>query len=593
MDNSKPLGPKAPKDPTRKRPSVYLMLDDVIEGTKREDGNFADICFLEGRVRSKVTALMPDAPQDMAAELQNSAGLRKYVHSIGVTATAQEPENRKESLKFSLNVRREKDYSGTTYQTELTCDGSEAVIELADYPVSEEDTSLASFYMQFNKYMTAKMTIRFYLNDGYEVPELIPDPPVDFASDEYRRMIEASCVQEGNLFRLKRAIAKARNGEDVTIAYIGGSITQGAGAKPIATNSYAYQSYEAFKKRFGKGDGSNVHFVKAGLGGTPSELGLCRYEREVLKSGEVIPDIVVIEFAVNDAGDETEGVCYESLALMAAKGPGSPAVVLLFAVFMDDFNLQERLAPVGKKYGFPMVSLKNAVTPQFYAEKPLMTKRQYFYDLFHPSNEGHRVMSDCLDELWKRADASTEAFEDADYNQAPAIGNTYQQLYVFTRDDIRAHGTEEGTRYEGTPDVAAAGRMTEGYRVVRSLNAGSFTQVDKEIQYAERDANPFASPEYPDNWKHTGGEGTQSFQMTLCCKDLMIVYKDSGNQSFGTARVLVDGKPARTINPLEVGWNHCNAFIILNSDVAAEHTVEIELEDNDKSFTILGFAYTL
>ena len=55
----------------------------------------------------------------------------------------------------------------------------------------------------------------------------------------------------------------------------------------------------------------------------------------------------------------------------------------------------------------------------------------------------------------------------------------------------------------------------------------------------------------------------------------------------------MDGKPARAINPLEVGWNHCNAFIILNSDVAAEHTVEIELEDNDKSFTILGFAYTL
>lgn len=25
-------GPKAPKDPTKKRPVLYLMLDDVIEG---------------------------------------------------------------------------------------------------------------------------------------------------------------------------------------------------------------------------------------------------------------------------------------------------------------------------------------------------------------------------------------------------------------------------------------------------------------------------------------------------------------------------------------------------------------------------------
>ena len=36
-------GPKAPKDPTKKRPALYLMLDDVIEGRLREDGNYAEI----------------------------------------------------------------------------------------------------------------------------------------------------------------------------------------------------------------------------------------------------------------------------------------------------------------------------------------------------------------------------------------------------------------------------------------------------------------------------------------------------------------------------------------------------------------------
>lgn len=61
------------------------------------------------------------------------------------------------------------------------------------------------------------------------------------------------------------------------------------------------------------GDGDNIHYIKAGVGGTPSELGMIRYERDVLRNFTVQPDIVVVEFAVNDAGDETNGVCYESL----------------------------------------------------------------------------------------------------------------------------------------------------------------------------------------------------------------------------------------------------------------------------------------
>lgn len=560
-------GPKAPKDPTKKRPAVYLMLDDVIEGTPREDGKFAEINFLEGRVEAKVSSIMPDVPKEMAVALQTCQGLRKYVHSIGVTALAQEKENISETLQFTLNCRREKDYGGTCYRAQVPLDGSQVLIALADYPAAKLDTVLASFRMEFTKYMTAKMTIAFYLNDGYEVPELTLDAPVDFASPDYRAMVVRSLMQEGNLCRLKRAIKKARAGEDVTIAYIGGSITQGAGAKPIATNSYAYHSYQAFLKRFGAGDGSNVHLVKAGVGGTPSELGLCRYENEILKEIPAGgPDIVVIEFAVNDAGDETNGLCYESLALMAAKGNGAPAVVLLFSVFMDDYNLQERLAPIGERYGFPMVSLKEAVTPQFYSDKPVITKRQYFYDLYHPTNEGHRIMADCLDFLWERADAAAGEFEDTDYGAiAPVYGNTYEALKVFTKQD------------------AVKGIAVE---------AGGFTQVDRELQYVERNQNAFATPEFEKNWMHAGDGEDAPYRMTIFCKDLLLVYKDSGDQKFGRAQVWVDGVKTRTIDPVEVGWNHCNAVIVYRADTAAEHVVEVRMEEKEKCFTVLGWGYT-
>lgn len=561
-------GVSAPKDPTKKRSAVYLMLDDVIEGRLREDGKYAEICFLEGRVAPKLRSIMPDMPEEMAGELQTCAGLRKYVYSIGISAIAEEKENIGKNIAFTLNCRGKEGYGGTNYRAMVSLDGTRAEIILSDYPENVFDTVLASCYMEFSEYMTAKMTIAFYLNDGYEVPELILDAPVDFESEAYQQMIAHSFMQEGNLSRLKSAIRKARAGEDVTLAYIGGSITQGAGAKPIATNSYAYRSYQAFRARFGAGNGENVHFIKAGVGGTPSELGLCRYKKEILdEAGEKGVDIVVIEFAVNDAGDETNGVCFESLARMAAKGPGHPAVILLFSVFMDDSNLQERLIPIGERYDFPMLSLKEAVTLQFYAKQPVITKRQYFYDLYHPSNEGHRIMADCLDYLWKRAEESLNFSgeeKELDIDKPPVYGNTYQNLKVFTKMDA-----EEGIEVE----------------------PGDFSQTDHELQYVERNENAFATPEFPENWMH-GGAGENPYRIVLNCKDLLLVYKDSGDKKFGKAQIFVDGVQTRIIDPVEVGWNHCNAVIVYRSEAEARHTVEVRMENVEKYFTILGWGYT-
>lgn len=573
MEKNVARGPKAPKDPTKKRSVVYIMLNDAVEGRPNEYGGFSEVNFLEGRVAAKVTNLLPELDKELAAELQTCAGFRKLVHSIGVSMKADKEEDKSKTVKFAQQCRTATGYNGTRYATEVTCNGNESLITVAEYAPVEGETVLASFNMEFPSYFTGKMTIAYYLNDGYEVPELIPDPPVEFESEGYRTMIARSCMQTGNLYRMKRAIAKAKAGEDVTIAYIGGSITQGAGAKPIATECYAYRSYENFKARFGKGDGSNVHFIKAGVGGTPSELGLTRYEDDVLRQGAVTPDVVVIEFAVNDAGDETNGVCYESLALMAMEGPGNPAVVLLFSVFQDDYNLQDNLSKVGYHYDLPMVSVKNAVTPQFYEDTPVITKRQFFYDLYHPSNDGHRIQADCLNYFWQLAEEGEAPAEDVDLSKAGVIGNRYRSLKSFGKEDYEKHG------------------------VVKTLNPGSFTETDTALQCVEQDDHSFTTPEFPDHWMYAGacaGEELQSFTMTIACKDLLLVYKDSGDPAFGTAEVLVDGVVTRTINPLEVGWNHCNAVIVYTGEVCCQHSVEIRMAEGNegKKFTILGFGYT-
>ena len=392
--------------------------------------------------------------------------------------------------------------------------------------------------------------------------------PVDSPSQAYQEMIARSLMNRGNNFRLKAVIEKAKRGEDVTIAFIGGSITEGAGANPQQTNCYAYLTYERFKEMLAPG-GGNVHFIKAGVGGTPSQLGVIRYERDVLRDGTVQPDLVVVEFAVNDWDDETQGVCYESLVLKILEAENQPAVILLFNVFENDWNLQDRLAPVGWHYDLPMVSVKDAVVPQFRLSRDqgnVITKAEFFADQYHPTNAGHRIIADCLAYLLAEVAQADPDEGDIDLNKPPKIGDAFKNIKLLDRKE----------------NTAAA-----------QIDPGGFSQTDLDVQRALFDTNLAGTPLFPNNWMHSAKSGSESFKMKITSKSLMLIFKDSWNQQFGRAEVYVDGKYVKTLDPHIINWTHCHPTLVYWEEEAREHEIEIRMAPGDegKSFTILGFGY--
>ena len=310
-------GPVAPKDPVDKRPCLYVVLDKTISGTKEKDGVNRDYVFLEGRLIDQVRFTSGDVDEEILNLLPRMETFRKLVHSIGVSVKAELPEDREKTLEFQFQCygKTDKYTTGTIMEMTCPCTGEEMVLPVDAYPINEDDDNFGSFNFIFpEENKNVSLTVKFYLNDGYEVPEIQVDPPVQFDSADYKKMIADSLVSTGNNYRLKKVIERAKQGKPVTIAYIGGSITQGAGGKPINTMCYAYRSYKAFCDMFSPCGGDNVSYVKAGVGGTSSELGMIRYDRDVTKDGEIQPDLVIIEYAVNDEGDETEGVSFESAA---------------------------------------------------------------------------------------------------------------------------------------------------------------------------------------------------------------------------------------------------------------------------------------
>lgn len=570
-------GPVAPKDPVRQRAFFYIMQDKDIFGAEQSDGKGVQFIYQnDNRLinSAKITGNVAD--EKMLELLKTTEGFRKLVHSIGVAVTMidQQPDTeKKKQVKFIYQMYGKTDpyVSGTNIVMDMEADGTEHVIEMNQMKWSDDDNEPGQIRFEFQESgLQAQATIRLYLQDGYTAPEVIENEKIDVHSPEYRKVISRSLMQLGNTARLKKAIDKAKAGEEVTLAYIGGSITQGAGAIPIHTNCYAYQSYEAFTKKYAA-NGSNVHFVKAGVGGTPSELGMIRFERDVLRDGSVIPDVVVVEFAVNDEGDETKGVCYDSLVRKILALPNQPAVILLFAVFAYDWNLQDRLDVVGKTYQLPMISIKDAVSPQFGLRKEegrVLSKNQFFYDIYHPSNMGHKIMSDCLMNLFEQVDSAEEETDTTKtlLEKNTAIGNRFESVKLLDRKDMQG---------------------------VAKIACGSFDGTDKELQCVEMDNRLEPVPEFPYNWHYDGERENDpvAFEMKVTCKALLLVFKDNGAAEAGKADVYVDGTKVLTADPHINGWIHCNAVIILDEETAKQHKIKIQMSqgDEDKKFTILGF----
>ena len=67
-------GPKAPKDPTKKRPGLYLMLDKDIAGLPGRDGSCRDTNYMEGRLVEQVKGICGDVDEEGRLVVRTDSG---------------------------------------------------------------------------------------------------------------------------------------------------------------------------------------------------------------------------------------------------------------------------------------------------------------------------------------------------------------------------------------------------------------------------------------------------------------------------------------------------------------------------------------
>ena len=106
----------------------------------------------------------------------------------------------------------------------------------------------------------------------------------------------AAIVNNGDHHRLIRVMEKARQGGEVCVAFLGGSITEGYSSSRHE-NCYAARIFKWWQQSFPQ---AKMRYVNAGIGGTGSDYSTARAERDVLSEK---PDVVFVDFSVNDAAN--------------------------------------------------------------------------------------------------------------------------------------------------------------------------------------------------------------------------------------------------------------------------------------------------
>ena len=128
--------------------------------------------------------------------------------------------------------------------------------------------------------------------------------------------------------------ARARAGDRLTVVFFGASLTWGANATDQNDFSYRARVAARLTEKYPQ---ARFRFHDAAIGGTGSQLGVFRLDRDVLARK---PDLVFVDFTANDgidSGDPETLASYESIIRRLATEARVPVVQVLFP-FKWDIN---------------------------------------------------------------------------------------------------------------------------------------------------------------------------------------------------------------------------------------------------------------
>ena len=179
--------------------------------------------------------------------------------------------------------------------------------------------------------------------------------------------------------------------KSLRVAYFGGSITEGGGEY-----GWRHLTTKWFSSRW---ENAEITEINATIGGTGTDLGVYRCERDVLAYS---PDLTFIEFAVNDSVSESAQVQRTTEAIVRKLRAANPYMDIVFAFTitkrLDDglkqgtpFYSRDIHARIAAHYSLPTVDMGTPLAAAANAADGDWLK--FTKDTVHPHKGGYAVMT--------------------------------------------------------------------------------------------------------------------------------------------------------------------------------------------------------
>lgn len=217
---------------------------------------------------------------------------------------------------------------------------------------------------------------------------------------------------------LGNVLQKLHAGGPVRIAYLGGSITAAAG--------WRVQSRAWFAKEFPQ---AQVEEINAAIGGTGSDLGVFRVQHDALSYK---PDLLFVEFAVNDGGAAPEQIwrCMEGIVRQTWKANPRTDICFVYTFRTGyESDLLAGLCPraasamelLADHYGIPsinfakrIVALQQAGQLIYQADaQPAGDVIWFSKDGVHPLDAGHQIYTDLVAQGIEQMDGASTPIDHA------------------------------------------------------------------------------------------------------------------------------------------------------------------------------------
>lgn len=364
-------------------------------------------------------------------------------------------------------------------------------------------------------------------------------------SEIEKKMLETSLVSVGNTQRLNEKLKTLESGGEITVGFIGGSITYGYTVQP--EECFASRLTELLRESYPSG---TVNYVNKGISGTPSILGNLRLKRDILDNNA---DIIFVEYAVNDGMESDYKESYDSLVRTALEQENEPAVVLILNRTKEGHSAQEYMKNIGNFYSLPMISTADALTEAL--DSGDIQWESYYNDSSHPNPAGHELFCKLIAHAFNESLKTT-----SDEYVLPAeslFGAPYKNAVLIESD------------YDGS---------NENFKM---CSLGSFTNASSADGFAKGWAFDKASNE--------------PMKFSVNANGLFIVCKRNNSESMGKFEVYINGERAKVVDTNQKdGWGDPYAFKIIKWQDKKQMEVEIRpAEDSlQKNIEILAIGFS-